>query len=103
MTRPSARQLQKFEAQLNKATRNSVAVSDTLLRKLADKRDAYLANLRWITMTNSTIYRVEGYYASGRFVSHLVSANDANHAIDSVTNADNRIIRIISAKPTLLH
>lgn len=49
-----------------------------------------------------SIYRVQGYYASGRFVSHLVGATDAKNAIDSVTNADNRIIRVTSAKPTLL-
>ena len=103
MTRPTQRQIEQFEAKLHKATRNSVEVSDTLLRKLAERRDAYLSNLRWILIMNSTIYRVEGYYASGRFVSHLVGATDANHAIDSVTNADNRIIRITSAKPTLLH
>ena len=46
MTRPTARQLAQFEAALHKATRNSVDVSDTLLRKLADKRDTYLAQLR---------------------------------------------------------
>ena len=46
-----------------------------------------------------TIYRVQGYYASGQFVSHLVGAYSAKNAIDSVTNADNRIIRITSAKP----
>ena len=46
MTRPTQRQIEQFEAKLHKATRNSVTVSDTLLRKLAAKRDAYLANLR---------------------------------------------------------
>ena len=46
MTRPSSRQLAQFEAALNKATRNSVNVTDSLLTKLAAKRDAHLANLR---------------------------------------------------------
>lgn len=39
-------------------------------------------------------YRVQGYYASGRFISHLVGANDVHQAIASVLAADNRIIRI---------
>lgn len=46
MSRPSQRQLQQFEAQLQKAAANSVQVSDSLLQKLAARRDAYLANLR---------------------------------------------------------
>ena len=46
MTRPTQRQLEQFEAKLQQATRNSVQVTDTLLRKLAAKRDAHLANLR---------------------------------------------------------
>jgi len=49
-----------------------------------------------------TIYRVQGLYASGRYVSHLVGADNAAHAIASVEAADNRIIRITSAKPTLI-
>ena len=53
-------------------------------------------------MTNS-IYRVEGYYTSGRFVSHLVSAVDAIRAIYNVTEIDNRIIKVTSAKPVSLH
>ena len=44
--------------------------------------------------TNLPIYRVQGYYASGRFVSHLVGATDVINARDSVLNADNRIIRV---------
>ena len=48
------------------------------------------------------IYRVQGLYNSGRYVSHLVSATDAKHAIESVLNADNRIVRVTSAQPTLL-
>lgn len=52
MTRPTARQLQQFEAQLNKAAANSVRVNNTLLRELAAKRDAYLAQLRWLIMRN---------------------------------------------------
>ena len=51
-------------------------------------------------MTES-IYRVQGYYASGRFVSHLVGATDPKTAIASVLAADNRIIRISSAVRTL--
>ena len=45
------------------------------------------------------LYRVEGYYSSGQFVSHLVGAYSAKTAIDSVTNADNRIVRVTSALP----
>ena len=48
MTRPTQRQIEQFEAKLHKATRNSVEVSDTLLKKLAARRDAYLSNLRWL-------------------------------------------------------
>jgi len=47
-----------------------------------------------MTNTNLSVYRVEGYYASGKFVSHLVGATDVINARDSVTNADNRIVRI---------
>ena len=50
-----------------------------------------------------TIYRVQGVYASGRYVSHLVGAYSAKHAMESTLNADNRIIRITSAKPSLLN
>ena len=46
-----------------------------------------------------SIYRVEGLYASGHYVSHLVGADDAAQAIASVEAADSRIIRITSAKP----
>ena len=46
MSRPSSRQLQQFEAQLHKAANDSVRVTDTLLAKLAARRDAYLAQLR---------------------------------------------------------
>ena len=46
-----------------------------------------------------TIYRVQGYYATGRFVSHEVGAFNARQAIDSILNADNRIIRITKALP----
>ena len=45
-SRPTARQLRKFEAGLLQAQAKSVQVSDGLLRQLAAKRDAYLANLR---------------------------------------------------------
>lgn len=48
------------------------------------------------------IYRVEGLYASGRYVSHLVGASSAANAMASVAAADNRIIRITSAKPAHL-
>ena len=48
------------------------------------------------------IYRVEGLYASGRYVSHLVGAPDVVRAIMSVTDADNRIIRVTSCKPANL-
>ena len=46
MNRPTQRQLQQFEAKLQEATRNSVTVTDSLLAKLAARRDAHLANLR---------------------------------------------------------
>jgi len=106
----SHKQAQRFEAKLTQIAAQSARVNDKLLAELAAKRDAYLANLRWILMNYidqianelfqpMTIYRVQGVYASGRYVSHLVGAYSAKNAIDSVTNADNRIIRITSAKP----
>ena len=48
------------------------------------------------------IYRVQGYYASGRFVSHVVGAFNVRQAIDSVLEADNRIIRVTKALPITL-
>ena len=45
-SRPSSRQLRQFEAALQQAAAGSVRVNDSLLRELAAKRDAYLANLR---------------------------------------------------------
>ena len=54
-------------------------------------------------MQTDRIYRVEGVYNSGRYVSHLVGAATAKNAIDSVLNADSRIIRVTSAKPISLH
>ena len=50
------------------------------------------------TMTQP-IYRVQGLYASGRYVSHLVAADDAVRAIHSVQAVDNRIIRVTEARP----
>lgn len=52
-------------------------------------------------MTQS-IYRIQGVYASGRYVSHLVAANDALRAIQNVQAIDNRIIRVIDARPVSL-
>ena len=49
-----------------------------------------------------TIYRVHGYYASGRLVSHLVGDLSASDATASVLASDSRIIRIIKVLPTLL-
>ena len=49
-----------------------------------------------------TIYRVEALLGSGRYVSHLVGADDAHQAMASVLNADDRIIRITRAKPAKL-
>lgn len=50
-------------------------------------------------MINSqSIYRVAGYYASGYYASHLVGAHTAKEAMNSVLAADNRIIRVTSAK-----
>tara|TARA_B100000035_G_scaffold46358_1_gene35143 strand:+ start:1399 stop:1539 length:141 start_codon:yes stop_codon:yes gene_type:complete len=46
MTKITSRQIAKFEQDLSEAYKNSVQVSDTLLAKLAARRDAYLANLR---------------------------------------------------------
>ena len=46
-----------------------------------------------------TIYRVQGLYASGRYVSHLVGAFNVRQAIDSVLNSDSRIIRVTKALP----
>ena len=44
------------------------------------------------------IYRVGGFYASGTFHTHLVGANHAKEAMNSVLAADNRFIRITEAK-----
>lgn len=52
--------------------------------------------------SQSKVYRVTGRYQSGRKVSHLVGAVDAIRAIQSVHNADNRIVRIESALPISL-
>ena len=43
------------------------------------------------------IYQVQGLYASGRFVHHLVGAYDARQAMASVLAADSRIIRVTKA------
>ena len=56
MSRPSSRQLQQFEAELHKAANDSVRVTDTLLAKLAARRDAYLAQLRWSIMKTILAY-----------------------------------------------
>ena len=48
------------------------------------------------------IYRVQGFYNSGRYVSHLVPANDAIEAIMCVTQIDNRIIKVADARPVNL-
>ena len=45
------------------------------------------------------IYRVQGYYATGYFVSHEVGAFNVRQAINSVLDADNRIIRVTKALP----
>lgn len=52
-------------------------------------------------MTQTT-FRVQGIYASGRYVSHLVGACDIQTAIDSVLNADDRILRITKITPVHL-
>lgn len=49
------------------------------------------------TMTQP-IYRVSGVYASGRYVSHLIAADDAIRAIHNVQAVDNRIIRVTEAR-----
>lgn len=53
------------------------------------------------TMTKP-VYRVQGFYNSGRYVSHLVPANDAIEAIMCVTQIDNRIIKVADARPVSL-
>jgi len=45
-SRPSSRQLRQFEAALQQAAAGSIRVNNTLLRELAAKRDAYLADLK---------------------------------------------------------
>lgn len=52
--------------------------------------------------TETPIYRVQGYYASGTFHSCLVAAWDAKSAIENVIAYDNRYVKITSAKPTSL-
>jgi hypothetical protein len=47
------------------------------------------------TMTQP-IYRVQGVYASGRYVSHLVAADDDIRAIHNAQAIDNRIIRAVA-------
>lgn len=47
-----------------------------------------------MTNTNLRIYRVSGYYASGRFVTHEVGATDVINARNSALDADNRIIKV---------
>ena len=49
-----------------------------------------------------SIYRVGGFYASGTYHTHLVGATSAKQAIDCVLEADNRFIRITSAKRIFL-
>jgi len=48
---------------------------------------------------SQTIFRVEGVYATGCYVSHLVGADDVKTAMASVLNADSRIVRITKAIP----
>ena len=45
------------------------------------------------------IFRVQGVYASGRYVSHLVGADNVNQAAASVLNADSRILRVTKILP----
>ena len=47
----------------------------------------------------SLIFRVQGVYASGRYVSHLVGADNVNQAAASVLNADSRILRVTKILP----
>ena len=50
-----------------------------------------------MTGLQSTVYRVTGYYKSGRLVSHLVAAVDAYRAIVNVRAVDDRICKVSSA------
>ncbi len=51
MTRLTNKQAARFEAKLHTIAEQSAKVNNTLLRELATKRDAYLANLRkWLTL-----------------------------------------------------
>ena len=52
----SHKQAQRFEAKLQQIASQSAKVNDTLLRELAAKRDAYLAQLRWLIMNNFLAY-----------------------------------------------
>ncbi len=45
-TRPTARQLRQFEQALQQAQSESFSFTDTNLRQLQARRDAYLASLR---------------------------------------------------------
>lgn len=45
-SRPTSRELRQFEAALHQAQTESVQVTDSLLTRLAAKRDAYLESLR---------------------------------------------------------
>ena len=90
MTRISARQIAKFEAKLQEVTRDSVAVNHTLLAKLAAKRDAHLASLRWILYTNqfftlsSIMFKVFYLTNDGESVTVDVYSNreDADKAVE---------------------
>lgn len=51
MTRLTNKQAARFEAKLHTIAAQSAKVNNTLLRELAAKRDAYLANLRkWLAL-----------------------------------------------------
>lgn len=50
----------------------------------------------------SKVYRVTGFYKSGRKISHLVGAVDAYRAGQNVTAVDNRIAKITSILPVTL-
>jgi hypothetical protein len=55
-----------------------------------------------MTGSQSTVYRVTGFYKSGRIVSHLVDAVDAYRAAYNVSEIDNRIAKITSILPVTL-
>lgn len=62
-----------------------------------------ISNIMDAMFTETPIYRVQGFYASGTFHSCLCAAWDAQSAIENVLAYDNRYVRITSAKRTSIN